>query len=132
MMLSNRFQLVPRERIFGTIQGIAFGYNLSCLMRSPTLALLWSSGTMYTSCRQSVYGESSLCVLRRNELTHARSWKDIGPNGGRLSVARIQQNQTEIEEWFGDDIMQILIEAVRKKQTVLVEGGGEAFTPRGK
>lgn len=127
---SNRFQLVDREHIYGGVNGINFGYNLSCLVRSPDLALLWSGGTMYTSCRQSVYGTSSLALMYRKRLTSARSYRDLGPDGGRLSMARIEASRADIEAEFGDDIMPVLIEAIRKRQTVLVDGGGEAFSPR--
>lgn len=128
---SNRFELVAREHIHGIIQGIDFGYNMSCLIRSPKVALLWSGGTAYTSGRQSQYGSSGMRAIPRNDhhWVNHREYKDLGPEGGRLSMARLLLVSAEINELFEEDLTECL-PLVAKRQTLLIEGGGSAFQSR--
>lgn len=127
---SNRVQLVEREHIHGGIHGVWFGYNLSCIARSPTSALLWSGGTMYTSGRDTVYGGSSLYLAWNR--TETRDWyrnfKEID-GGGRLNPNRIRAVAEKLGEQFDAEIVAAIVDAVSQKKTLLIEGGGKPFTP---
>jgi hypothetical protein len=125
---SNRYQFVDREHLHGSIQGVNFGYNLYCVARSPTAVLLWSAGTMYTSWRQSVYGASSLCVAARinpRETWH-RNYREID-RGGRLRADRITAKADQLLEYFDDETIPVIANAVHARKTLLIEGGGDAF-----
>lgn len=130
--VSNRFQLVERERLHGNIQGVWWGYHTTCLMRAPTTALLWSSGTPYTSGRMTCYGESGMTALLNlsPHWGHHPEWHNIPPEGGRLSVARVQTMASDVRRLLneGDDLIDWLCRAVKSRQTLLVEGGGSQFT----
>jgi hypothetical protein len=128
--MSNRFQLVEREHIHGGIHGVWFGYNFRCIARSLNAALLWSAGTMYTSGRQSVYGESSLYLV--GDRTNTRDWyrnaKEID-YGGRLNPNRIRALTEKLGEQFDAETIKAIVDAVDQRKTLLIEGGGEPFTP---
>lgn len=129
--LSNRFHLVARERLHGIIGGVDFGYHLSCLARSPAAALFWSAGTPYTSGRQTCYGESCMYAVRRTaDVSWWRNYRRLGGNGGRLTFNRVAELAGEIDALFDDaGITASIVQAVRSRQTLLIEGGGEPFTP---
>lgn len=131
MTASNRFQLVDREHLHGTLAGIDFGYNLSCIVRSPEHLLLWSGGTMYTSGRQSVYGGSQPYLWERDprHRTSLSGYIRLGQGGGRLSVDRITQAFTPIVAAFGEDSWGSITKAVRERKTLIVEGGGGQLCP---
>ena len=127
----NRLKLISKEIADGTIEGVDFGPSLYCIARSPSAVLVWSSGHMYTSGRQSVYGESSLIGLpdRTVRFRHHPSWKTYD-SGGRLKEDRIRLCDDEIIELFSDpDIIAPVADAVRKRQTLLIEGGGTPLRP---
>jgi hypothetical protein len=132
-VLSNRFQLVERERISGHVGGIDFGYNLSCIARSPSVALFWSGGTAYWSGRGSTsYGKSCLTVYRRSgRFTHGSDYTVLGEYGGRLTAKRVLASATEIGKAFDDeDIAPVIADAIRQKKTLVIEGGGQPFWAR--
>jgi hypothetical protein len=131
---SNRLSFVDREDLFGTISGVDFGANLSCIARSPTAALLWSGGTAYWSGRgTSCYGQSCLYALDRARIIHGVSGgtRRLGDkDGGRLTVARLTAVIGAIETLFDvTDLLPWLAHAVANKQTLLIDGGGQRFAP---
>jgi hypothetical protein len=129
-MISNRLALVPREHLHGGIQGVWWGYNACCLARSPDTVLLWSSGTPYTAGRMTNYGSSHLTALLGMSPDWGRKpkWLRIGPDGGRLSVARISEASATLAELFGADVAALLPRCVKERMTLLIEGGGETLT----
>ena len=130
-MLSNRMSFVDREYLSGRIGAVDFGYNLSCIARSPTSALLWSAGTSYWSSRgTSSYGTSCLYTLDREQLVYGHGYRRVGEEGGKLTGKRLAASITAIEQLFGEtDLLPWLTHAIVNKQTVLIEGGGPRFTP---
>lgn len=127
MTLSNRFRFVDRENLYGTIDGVDFGYNLSCIARSSTAALLWSGGTAYTSGRQTCYGPSKLYFKDRDSI-RGHDYQCIGERGGRLTQ-RIATLPELLAPLFDADTIAAILEAVKQKKTLLIEGGGDRFAP---
>lgn len=133
--MSNRFELVEREIVFGHIEGVDFGPDLYCIARSPAAVLVWSPGAPYTSGRQSVYGPSHLLGLpdRTPRFTYHPTWKHIGPLGGRLRYDRILAHADQIGTLFSGEpdpeIVKEIAEAVRVRKTLLIETGGPALMP---
>jgi hypothetical protein len=128
---NNRIQFVPREKLSGLIEGVDFGNGLSCIARSPGYVILWSSGTSYTSGRQTRYGASCMYEISRKGRMNggaSKNYRRLGGEGGRLTIARIETVRFELKLCFGDDVDQIA-EAVRLRQTVLIEGGGPPLCP---
>jgi|HubBroStandDraft_1064217.scaffolds.fasta_scaffold02120_13 hypothetical protein len=128
--LSNRFAMVEREQV-GVVQGVDFGYSFYCLARAPTVALMWDGGSSYTSGRQTCYGESQLTILFKlgPHWGQHPEYRRLGQSGGRLSVARVGAVAAEIEAAFDDEsVMLPLLEAVRLRKTLVIEGGWDGFT----
>jgi hypothetical protein len=90
-IVSNRLQLVNREHIHGVISGVDFGYNLSCLVRSPVAVLLWSSGTAYTSGQETHYGASSVdgVTWTPETMPSVQEWSGVVYGGGRFVAVTI-------------------------------------------
>ncbi len=133
-MLSNRFVLVPRERVQGAIEGHDFGYGLSVLVRSPRAILMWNAGTAYTSGRRTCYGTSGL-ILFDDRRSHVNCfgrlrYRSLGEDGGRLSLARITGEREPIAKTFGDDAWEHVVAAIRARSTLVIEGGGGRLHPR--
>jgi hypothetical protein len=132
--LSNRYHLCDRERLRGHIGGTDFGSNTYCIARSPVAALIWNGGGPYWSGRgMQAYGSSRMVGFTRAMLTsHSLiNYKKIGENGGRLTEKRIRDAAVFLKEIFSeeDDLIEAIVAAVKGKQTLLIEEGGEAFEP---
>jgi hypothetical protein len=130
---NNRFSYVDREHIEGSLGGVDFGYNISCIARSPIAALLWSAGSAYWSgIAFRAYAASHLIGFKRSvDFSRAMSgYKRYGENGGRLTAARIEALHDPLTALFEEDISEPLIEAVRRRMTLVIEDGGEAFRPQ--
>jgi hypothetical protein len=125
-IISNRLGMVSREYLHGNIQGVWWGYNASCIARSPDTILLWSSGSPYTSGRQTHYGRSHLTALTgmSPHWGHHPKWVQIGPDGGRLNVTRIADAAEHLSQLFGDDAVEPLLRCIKERKTLLIEGGG--------
>jgi hypothetical protein len=126
---NNRIQFVEREHISGHIEGVDFGYRMQVIARSPAFVLCWSSGTAYTSGRQTCYGESSMTVIPRDpRFRYHPDYRRIPPEGGRLTYRRIMEVKDKLHEFFPDDVLSIA-NAAQRRQTVLIEGGGPPLMP---
>jgi hypothetical protein len=148
IIIGNRFQLVDRELLSGNVAGFNFGYNFSCIMRSPTHALFWSGGGAYWSGGLgNAYGASGLSAYWRphaalvkkygpgySTFTGQGSYKDFGERGGRLN--RNLDERMPASEWakladyLGEDLEGEIRHAIGENKTLLIEGGGDPFRAR--
>lgn len=130
---NNRFQTVKREHLHGSIEGVDYGYNLSCIARSPRGILLWSGGTPYWSgIGMQSYGSSTLYLYRsrdRNMWNKFAIADRIGTDGGRLSASRIESLRDDLNPPFDNGEIDQIVEAVRRRKTLLIEGGGWPLSP---
>lgn len=125
---SNRLTLVPRELIFGTINGVDFGPRVSVIARAEKPMLLWLGGHSWSVNGWQKYSESHLTLIRdRTRMDGWRNYKSVGKPGGRLTVARLETCKAEICELF--DCWDAICWTVRTGQTLLVEGGGQEPQP---
>lgn len=129
--MSNSLVFVDREEISATIEGTDFGGRCYVLARSPKLVLFWRSGHSWSVNGNRSYAEPELVLLpeRRRPGGGRLKYVDI-LQGGRLSAERVEEAWPKLRDYFGDDMIKpYIIDAARKRRTLLIEGGGPRLMP---
>lgn len=127
---------VPKEVISGQVEGTIWSTEGIVLARSPTHWLVWFKGhTAYIDRGTgSVYSPGNLILQQRGRGWHG-NWRIL--EGGRLTVGRVAaafygESETDVQATaainaaFGEQRLALLA-AVEAKQSLLVDGGGDAF-----
>lgn len=129
-IVKNSESFIPREHIYGSLRGVDFGPAVSVIARSPLSMLLWLGGHSWSVNGFQRYASSNLTLIKnRVQMDGWRNYKAIGPEGGRLTVARIALVKKEITELFGEEHWPSIEEAILTKSTLIIEGGGEMPQP---
>ncbi len=137
-MISNAVQYIDRERIHGVLGGVDFGGRVFVIARSPAAMLLWLGGEGYSVNGHRSYSESHFTMLtfKGHQPWPEHSWeahrcyKVVGAHGGRLSRKRVMSIAENIAETFGEEAIDLVLEAVRTNRTVLIDGGGQTPPPQ--
>lgn len=127
---SNSEVMVPREMIEGSIRGVDFGPRVFVLARAERPMLLWLGGHSWSVNGHQRYAESHLTIIRdRVRMDGWRNYESCKPEGGRLTVARLEAIRDKIVLLFGEERWPGIVHAVETKQTLLIEGGGARPQP---
>jgi hypothetical protein len=127
---SNSIALVDRETVSGAIEGVDFGPKLWVIARSPTAVLVWIFGHSWSNNGRSQYAEPHLTLLadRSPKFMYQPRYKSFRPFG-RIHRDRVQLYSKEICEAFGADALEPILQAVEKRRTAIIEGGGGSLLP---
>lgn len=127
---TNAEQMIPREHIAGTLKGVDFGPRVFVIARADKPMLLWLRGHSWTNNGHVSYSESHLTTIKdRSAMDGWRNYKGLDPRGGRLTVDRVEAAKPAILAVFDESYWAGIIHAVKTKQTLLIEGGGEEPMP---
>lgn len=128
MTISNSIQFVPRERIHGAINGVDFGPRVSVIARGEKPALLWLGGHSWTVNGNTSYAEGHLTlIVDRKDWQGHRHYRSLSPEGGRLTVDRVDPHLKLLEEHF-NGYLDAIRQAIKTRTTLLIEGGGKPFS----
>jgi hypothetical protein len=130
IMPSNSIALVDREIVSGRIEGVHFGPKLWVVARSPTAVLIWIYGHSASINGHQRYYEPHLTLLpdRSPTFMYQPRYKPFRPFG-RIHRDRVHLYSKEICEMFGADALESILQAVEKRQTAIIEGGGGSLLP---
>lgn len=129
-MNSNSITLVDRELVSGKIEGVDFGPRLWVIARSPTAVLVWIFGHSRSVNGHASYAEPHLTLLpdRSPVFMYKPRYRSFRPFG-RIHRDRVHLYSKEICEVFGPDVLELILQAVQKRQTAIIEGGGGSLLP---
>lgn len=129
-MNSNSIAIVDRELVSGKIEGVDFGPRLWVIARSPTAVLVWIFGHSWSVNGHTSYAEPHLTLLPDRSPRFMRNphYKSFRPFG-RIHRDRVHLYSKEICETFGTDALESILQAVEKRQTAIIEGGGGSLLP---
>lgn len=132
-MSSNRYVLVDREIIDGSIGGCDFGPKLWCLARSEASILVWIFGHSWSNNGFSNYAAPHLCCVPR-KTSSDRYWSPPDRSWTRLTPIRFQEvwrdHWLKFADFFKEDyVEQEIKKAIRFRKTLIIEGGGKTLAP---
>lgn len=129
-MSSNSIALVERELVSGKIEGVDFGPRLWVIARSPTAVLVWIFGHSWSVNGHTSYAKPHLTLLpdRSPKFMYHPRYKSFRPFG-RIHRDRVHLYSKEICEAFGVNALELILQAVEKRQTAIIEGGGGSLLP---
>ncbi|AXQ69326.1 hypothetical protein HOU02_gp399 [Caulobacter phage CcrBL9] len=129
------FEIVDREHTSGSQGGTDYGSKaLTVLARSPKAVLLWMPGHSYFGgIGMRNYASAYMLLVKERRLG---GWKtgdkeDFRHNqdapATRLSPALVMERAERINQFFEADVATQIAQAVKTRQTLLIDGGGEAL-----
>jgi hypothetical protein len=129
-MNSNRIVTVDRELASGSIEGVYFGPKIWIIARSPSAVLVWIFGHSASINGHQSYYEPHLTLLpdRSPTFIYNPRYKSF-PSFGRIHRDRVHLYSKEICDAFGADALESILQAVEKRQTAIIEGGGGSLLP---
>lgn len=132
-MTSNSVNIVEREIANGTIEGVDFGTRLWVIARSPSAVLVWVYGYSASINGNRSYYQPHLTILpdRSPRFINNPAYKSLRADWTRLTPVTLNHFATQICETFGSEFWQAIVEAVAKKRTAVIEGGGGQLHPYG-
>lgn len=128
---SNSTQLIDREFAAPQIEGVDFGTKLWVIARSPEAVLIWVFGHSWSVNGHRSYSEPHLMLLpdRTPNFMYRPDYKRLEVSGmSRLMVSKIGPVEPHIEEAFPGSLYGVR-RAIRDRQTLLVDGGGNQLQP---
>lgn len=129
------FNFVEREYTSGSQGGTDYGSKpLMIIARSPQAVLLWMPGHSYFGgIGHRAYASAYMMLIKHRKLggwdrRYQDDFKhDQNAPSTRLTAALIQARAARINEFFEADVAEQIASAVKTRQTVLIDGGGEAL-----
>lgn len=130
-MISNSISVVDREIASPQIEGVDFGGKLWVIARSSTAVLAWVYGSSASINGFQRYYQPHLLILpdRTAAFMSCPRYISLRHDWTRLNRVRAHTFSKEICETFGADALQPILDAVAKRKTVIIEGGGGALMP---
>lgn len=127
---SNSIAIVNRELVSGKIEGVNFGPRLWVIARSPSAVLVWVFGHSWSVNGHQSYAEPHLTLLpdRSPRFMYKPEYRSFRPFG-RLHPDRAARYQNEILAAFGSGSFEPICEAIIKRRTVIIDGGGGSLLP---
>jgi hypothetical protein len=100
--------LAPREVASGKLGGVDYGSSIRVLVRGPSSLLFTGVGVNLNTNRASYTAKAERTL----------TWD-------RCKIEVLERLKPEIDGFYGEGMTELVIEAWRKRQTVIVDGGGE-------
>lgn len=133
--VSNSAAIVDREMASQQIEGVDFGADLWVVARSPMAVLIWIKGHSWSVNGFQRYSAGHLVGLPDRgprtvmRMTYKTIWEG---EGKRFGWPAIEECGAKIDDLFKiEKIHETVRDSVRKRMTVIIEGGGGQLLPPG-
>jgi hypothetical protein len=133
-MISNSAAIVDRETASQHIEGVDFGVDLWVVARSPTAVLVWVKGHSWSVNGFQRYSAGHLVGLPERgpravgHLEYKYLWEG---EGKRFGWRAIEECGAKVNDLFNLEIHKMVRDAVRKRATLVIQGGGGQLRPPG-